>query len=190
MLSFSSFLLEEAQKKTLTVFDIDDTLFTSSSKVRVMKDGKLVRELSPLEYNDDKLQPDEEYDYSEFRSAEKFSKTAQPIDKMLDKARNIISLSKSNESRVILVTARADFDDKKKIIDIFKRHGIDIKNDVYLERAGNLNLGAAAKNKKYIIHKHLRRGGYNKVNFFDDSMKNITMFKSLNKEYPEAEFKA
>ena len=44
MKSFLGFLLEkEDPKGTLNVFDIDDTLFRSKSRVVITKDGKVVR---------------------------------------------------------------------------------------------------------------------------------------------------
>ncbi len=39
MLSFKSFITEQTRGKGLTIFDIDETLFRTSAKIRVMKDG-------------------------------------------------------------------------------------------------------------------------------------------------------
>jgi hypothetical protein len=189
MLSFSSFITEQTRGKGLTIFDIDETLFQTKALVKVMKDGKLVRTLDNQAYNTYKLKPGESYDYGEFRSAEVFQNTSVPIMKMIEKAKAIIKNATNAGSRVIIVTARADFDDKKKFLDTFRRYGIDIDN-VYVERAGNLGLGSSAKNKRFIFHKYLRRGGYERVRFFDDAMSNITMFKALQKQYPDISFEA
>lgn len=189
MLSFRSFITEQTRGKGLTIFDIDETLFQTKALVKVMKDGKVVRTLDNQEYNTYKLKDGESYDYGEFRSAEVFQNTSVPIMKMAQKAKAIIRNAVNAGSRVIIVTARADFDDKKKFLDTFRRYGIDIDN-VYVERAGNLGLGSSAKNKRFIFHKYLRRGDYVRVRFFDDAMSNITMFKALAKHYPNVSFEA
>jgi hypothetical protein len=61
---------------------------------------------------------------------------------------------------------------------------------VYVERAGNLGLGSSAKNKRFIFHKYLRSGKYERVRFFDDAMSNLIMFKALQKKYPDVDFYA
>ena len=189
MLSFKSFITEQTRGKGLTVFDIDETLFQTKAMVKIMKDGKLVRSIDNQEYNTYKLKPGETYDYGEFRSAEIFQNTSVPIMKMIQKAKAIITNATKAGSKVIIVTARGNFDDKKKFLDTFRRYGIDIDN-VYVERAGNLNLGSSAKNKRFIFHKYLRGGKYERVRFFDDAMPNLTMFKSLKKKYPNISFEA
>jgi phosphoserine phosphatase len=189
MLSFRSFITEQTRGKGLTIFDIDETLFQTKALVKVIKDGKLVLTLDNQEYNTYKLKPGESYDYGEFRSAEVFRNTSVPIMKMIEKAKAIIRNAVNAGSKVIIVTARADFDDKKKFLSTFRRYGIDIDN-VYVERAGNLGLGSSAKNKRFIFHKYLRKGAYERVRFFDDAMSNITMFKALAKQYPGISFEA
>jgi hypothetical protein len=190
MLSFKSFIVEEESRGMgLTIFDIDETLFRTTAKVKVMKDGKVVKSLDNQEYNSYKLKDGETYDYGEFKSAEVFKNTSIPIMKMIQKAKAIIRNAVNAGSKVIIVTARSDFDDKKKFLSTFKKYGIDIDN-VYVERAGNLRLGSSAKNKRFIFHKYLRGGKFKRVRFFDDAMSNIVMFKALQKQYPDISFEA
>lgn len=189
MLSFKSFITEQTRGKGLTIFDIDETLFRTKALVRIMKDGKLVRTLDNQQYNEYKLQPGETYDYGEFKNAQIFHDTSIPIWSMIKKARAIITNAVNAGSKVIVVTARSDFDNKTKFLDTFRRYGIDI-DKVYVERSGNLNLGSSAKNKRFIFHKYLRSGKYERVRFFDDAISNITMFKALAKQYPDIQFEA
>ena len=189
MINFKSFITEQTRGKGLTVFDIDETLFQTKAMVKIMKDGKLVRSIDNQEYNTYKLKPGESYDYGEFRSAEVFQNTSVPIMKMIQKANAIIANATRSGSKVIIVTARGNFDDKKKFLDTFRRYGIDIDN-VHVERAGALNLGSSAKNKRFIFHKYLRGGKYERVRFFDDATQNLTMFKALRKKYPNVSFEA
>ncbi len=189
MISFKQHLHENTRGKGLTVFDIDETLFQTQALIHIKKDGKTIHKLTNQEYNEYKLKPGEEFDYGEFRNAKVFDETSIPIWSMIKKARAIIQNSVKAGSKVIIVTARANFDDKKTFLNTFKRYGIDIDN-VYVERAGNLNLGSSAKNKRFIFHKYLRGGKYDRVRFFDDAMSNLTMFKALQKKYPNVKFEA
>ncbi len=47
---------------TLTIFDIDETLFHTKAKVAVVKDGRVVRMLDNQEFNTYKRKPGEEYE--------------------------------------------------------------------------------------------------------------------------------
>jgi FMN phosphatase YigB (HAD superfamily) len=190
MLSFKSFIREQKSRgKGLTIFDIDETLFHTKALVKVVKDGNVVRTLNNQEYNTYKLQPGEKYDFDEFRSADIFYNTSIPIWPMVKKAISIIKNATNAGSKVVIITARANFDDKKKFLDTFRRYGIDI-DKVYVERSGNLNLGSSAKNKRFIIHKYLKSGKYERVRFYDDDMSNLIMFKALEKQYPNISFEA
>ncbi len=189
MISFKQHLHENTRGKGLTVFDIDETLFQTQALIHVKRDGKIIRKLTNQEYNTYKLEPGETFDYGEFRSAENFDKTSIPIWYMIKKANAIIKNTVNAGSKVIIITARANFDDKNKFLNTFRRYGIDIDN-VYVERAGNLGLGSSAKNKRFIFHKYLRSGRYERVRFFDDAMSNLIMFKALKKRYPDVSFEA
>ena len=189
METFKQYLLERTGGKGLTIFDIDDTLFHTRAKIDVVKDGEVVRSLTNQEFNVYKLGPEEEYDFHEFKSAEIFFKTSTPIGRMIGKMKAILRNAVRRGSRVILVTARGDFDNKELFLNTFRAHGIDIDN-AYVERAGNLGLGSPAKNKRFIFHKYLRSGDYGRVRLFDDSKQNLNTFMSLQKHYPDVTFEA
>ena len=75
----------------LTIFDIDDTLFHTTATINVKKDGKVIKNLTNQEFNTYKLGKGEEFDFAEFKNAEKFAKESRPIGKMLEKAKAIIA---------------------------------------------------------------------------------------------------
>lgn len=186
--SFKVFINEEAGTG-LTVFDLDDTLFKTFAKVKVIKNGKVTTSLTNQQYNTYKLAPGEEFDFGEFRSAEVFQRTSSPIANMIGKAKAIIKNAISKGSKVIISTARANFDNKDIFLQALNAHGIDT-DKLYIERAGNLNLGSSPKNKKAVFRKYLRSGLYKRIRFFDDDINNLTSFKSLQKEYPDTSFEA
>ena len=141
MISFKSFITEETRGIGLTIFDIDETLFKTNALIRIMQDGKVVRSLDNQQYNEYKLKPGESYDYGEFKNAQVFNDTSIPIWAMIKKARAIINNAVNAGSKVIIVTARADFDDKKKFLDTFRRYGIDIDNVNWVELYDAFNEG-------------------------------------------------
>ena len=93
--------------KKAFVFDFDDTLATTDCKVLVRRRNSIggrftVRKLTPAEFNTDVLADGEEYDFSEFRSAE-FIRSANPTF--------LIHLAKEVHDSgfaVYVLTARAD----------------------------------------------------------------------------------
>ena len=188
MKGFTEFLTEGADKG-LTIFDIDDTLFVSKARVIVVNTntGK-TKALTPMEFNSYKLRKHEEYDYGEFKSAKLFYQTATPIGRMVDKAKAIIKNATKKGSKVIIVTARANMDDKKLFIKTLESHGLPMK-DVYVERAGNRS-GSSAENKKVIFRKYLKTGEYARIRLFDDHKENLKALLDLKKEFPSVDMQA
>ena len=184
MLDFKEYLREN---KGLTIFDIDDTMFTSKARVRVKnKNTNKIKELSPKAYNNYKLGKDEEWDYGEFKSSKIFYQTATPIARMVAKAKAIIKNATKAGSKVIVVTARSDMDDKDLFIKTFEAHGIPMKN-VYIERAGNMGGKNSAANKTIIFKKYLKTDEYARVRLFDDHKENLDALLDLKREFPNIE---
>ena len=101
----------------------------------------------------------------------------------------IIKNAKKVGSKVIIITARADFDNKELFLETFREQGIDI-DSVYVERAGNLGAGSSAENKRVIIERYLDTGEFARTRLYDDAMSNLTMFLSLKDKYPNINFEA
>lgn len=177
---------------TLTIFDVDETLFNTHSKIYVTdKKGNIIKKLGNGEFNTYKLAPDEQFDFREFRSADIFSSTSTPIASMVKKLRAIQrNVMKTPLSRTIIVTARSDFDSKKKVVQFFQSHGIDVDNQVYIERSGNLGSGSTSGNKKQVFTHYLDCGVYKKVRLYDDAIGNLQALLSLKPKYPGVTFEA
>ena len=188
MVKFKTFL-EEQSGKGLTMFDVDETMFITKAKVKVMKNGKVVKKLDNQEFNTYKKKAGEEYDFGEFKDAEVFNRTSTPIARMINKVKAILKNAVKAGSKVIIVTARPNFDNKKLFLDTFRNQGIDI-DKIYVERAGNLGGGPAADNKKVIFRKYLDQNIYKRIRLFDDAKSNLKAFLSLQKDYPGVSFEA
>ena len=187
MKKFSEFRTDA--RGNLSVWDIDETLFSTKAMVHVLKNGKRVRSLNNREFNTYKLKKGESFDFTEFRDAKLFNKTSVPIQRALDKAaKTLEAYSKLPNSKVIVLTARSDFDDKDTFLATFEKHGLNMKN-VHVHRAGNLGI-ASAQAKKVFIQQYLNTGMFKTVSLFDDDPKNLEVFLTLKKEFPDVKFTA
>jgi len=168
-----------------TAVDIDDTIFKTFSLIYVMKDGKIIKKLNNQEFNIYKLQDGESYDFRSFRDAEFFRKTSIPIPQTVNRIKRMMKNLDIRGSKIIFLTARADFDDKETFLQTFRDYGIPIDN-IYVERAGNDKTGTIANIKKKIILKYLNTGLYRRVRMIDDCMANIKEFLDLQYSIPQS----
>ena len=76
--------------KSLYVFDIDDTLFRTSARARIVNTKGQVKYLSSEELKDYEFSADEIICFAEFRDAKKFAEESQPIESMIKIAQDCI----------------------------------------------------------------------------------------------------
>lgn len=187
-MKFKDYLNEESKKGFgVTFVDLDETVFNTFAKIHVLKDGKVVKKLDNQEFNSYMLKDGESYDFREFRSAEIFNKTSIPIKKSVKRIKKMISRIKEtgSKSKIIFLTARADFDNKEKFLDTFKEYGIDMnKHHVYVERAGNLSTGTVDARKKQIMMEYLKTGLYRRVRLIDDHKPNLKALIDIKNNLP------
>ena len=177
---------QEFANTKLVIFDIDDTLVNTDTKVGVVRDGKTVRQLNSHDFTHYKLQPGEEFDFGAFRDAQEFFANARPIAPMIRQLRNDIATG----NKVIMVTARADFDDRETFLNTFRKYGVDMDR-VHVYRAGNIGLKVPTEEKKkMIIRRVMGQDHYDKVIMYDDALPNLQAFLSLASEYPWSRFYA
>jgi hypothetical protein len=175
--------------RTLNVWDIDDTLGNTDARVNVMKDGKVLKVLSPGDFNHYSLKTGESFDFSQFRSGKIFRDTFKPINTVLDRAKDIV-WNQSENSHSIILTARADFEDHKEFLQAFRDHGFPIDH-VYVERSGNLSkLNPKSKahiNKGVILKRYMKSGRFDRIRMWDDHEDNIKILYKLGKQFPNIE---
>lgn len=181
--------MKKQPKQTLNIFDIDDTLFMSTARTAVVKDGKTVRKLDTKELLRYKTKPGEKLDFSEFRSGKHFYDTATPIEKMIRRAQQAVH--GDTNAKTIIVTARGDLSDKDLFLQKFRDHGFPI-DKVHVERAGNVTRAGSSSPlaKAFIIRKYIHSGLYNKIRMWDDHPGNLRMLLKLSKMHPEIKFEA
>ena len=175
----------EISPKKLVVFDIDDTLVHTQTKVHVVKDGEVVDSLNSHDFTHYRLKPGEEFDFSGFRNAREFFEKSKPIIPMMNQLKRDIATG----NKVVMVTARADFDDKELFLDTFRKFGIDM-GKVHVYRAGNSKEGTTEERKKAIIKNLLEKDDYSKAIMYDDAKPNLHTFMELKKDHPRTKFYA
>lgn len=176
----------EIQPKKLVIFDIDDTLVKTDTKVGVIKNGKVVKKLNSHDFTHYKPEEDETFDFGAFRDAREFFEKAKPILPMISQLKHDIATG----NKVIMVTAREDFNDRDIFLDTFRRFGIDMSK-VHVYRAGNIKDGLSTEvKKKAIIRKVLDADDYTKVIMYDDAIPNLELFLSLKETHPGVKFYA
>jgi GNAT superfamily N-acetyltransferase len=177
---------QELGSGKLVIFDIGDTLVNTDTRVNVVKDGKVIKQLNSHDFTHYKLAPGESFDFGAFKDAREFFTKARPIPGMIKQLKHDIATG----NRVIMLTARSDFNDRDVFLDTFRRFGIDM-DQVHVYRAGNLAIKAATEEKKKIILKHLLgKEHFDKLIMYDDSVPNLNAFLSLKQDYPYSKFYA
>jgi hypothetical protein len=177
---------KEFQPNKLVIFDIDDTLVHTQTKVHVVRDGEVTKELNSHEFTLYKLQPGEKFDFENFRNAQEFFNNSKPIIPMMNQLKNDIATG----NKVVMVTARADFDDRELFLDTFRKYGVDMSR-VHVYRAGNMTgKMQTEEKKKIIIRKLLDKGNYTKAIMYDDAVPNLESFVELKDEYANTKFYA
>jgi putative chitinase len=175
----------EFTPRKLVIFDIDDTLVNTQTKVHVIKDGEVVTSLNSHDFTHYKLKPGESFDFEDFRNAREFFEKSRPIIPMMNQLKRDINTG----NKVVMVTARADFDDKELFLDTFRKYGVDM-DKVHVYRAGNLKGGSTEDRKKQIIDSLLSKGDYTKAIMYDDAKPNLHTFVELKKDHPKTKFYA
>ena len=176
----------EIQPRKLVIFDIDDTLVHTQTKVQVIKDGAVVNNLNSHEFTHYKLQPGESFDFENFRNAHDFFHNSKPIIPMINQLKHDINTG----NKVVMVTARADFDDRELFLDTFRKYGVDMSK-VHVYRAGNMQGKVPIEHKKKSIIKNLlNQDKYTKAIMYDDAKPNLDLFVSLKHEHPTTKFYA
>ena len=154
-------------------FDVDETLFSHGVKgkpnVKVHvndSSGKRVESLTNQEFNTHKLPKGHSYDFSEFRSAGKFSQTASPNKKVISQLKRL----QKRGQNVHLITARDKFDKPEEFRQHFTRHGIKIAPG-NIHYAGGMKGSDIGKKKVDVAKGLAKMGKTSSIHMYDDAAK-------------------
>lgn len=180
MLSLSDYIAKEftvngTKSSRIILFDVDDTLIHTTAQIGIRKNGRLVKHISNSDFNEYKLKPGEEFDYSEFDDP-----------KLLDneeftKYWNTLKREYRKGTHIGILTARSDRD---MIYNFFKKNGIEIKKElVFAISDPEVRLNGTVAEKKSTIISKLAQLGYKTFIFFDDNDENLRIAKELERPY-------
>lgn len=157
----------------ILLFDVDDTLIHSNAKIDVVKNGEVIKSLTPAEFNYYKLGSGEEYDFEKFRSYEELLKASMlPFWKTLKKEYH-------KGTHIGILTARDNADMFKKF---FLTKGIDIKDELIFT-VGDPEYQGSIEEKKAQAIERLINVGYKTFVFFDDSEANLKEVKKMENKH-------
>jgi len=163
--------LTEAPSKTLYIFDFDDTLAETHSRVWVNNPSKGKFALTPAQYAVYDAAPDDQFDFHEFSQLIKPTQ----LPKYVQRLRSAVKAGQP----VSIVTARGS---SVPVAQFLQQLGIT--KGVKIAAVGSSD---PTKKTDY-IEKKLNKGGYTDVVMYDDSPKNIDAFKQTAKKYPHIFF--
>lgn len=161
----------------LSIWDIDDTLFVSPKTfIYVVKNNSIIRKLTTEQFNGYRLSIGEKFDFFEFRDANLFFNTAKPLSANLSKAKKALE---SKNTFVLVLTARADFNDRDLFLKKFEAYGLNMSSpNIHVVRSGNLGMGTA-EGKKEVLNSVLGTGKFRTADMYDDDSRNLDAFMSL-----------
>jgi FMN phosphatase YigB (HAD superfamily) len=162
----------------LRVFDFDDTIAKSDSKIYITTDTGKELVMTPGQYATHKVNPDYEYDFSEFDNVI----NPREIKQITNIVRNAINAGTEGREIAIL-TARAEGAE-----DAIKKYLKSI--DIDISKITFVLLGDSAPEAKAEWVAERIEAGATDVLFFDDSEKNFDAIKALSEVYPKVKIRA
>ena len=166
-------MIEETK---LRVFDFDDTLVKSDSRIKVTSEDGTETYITPAEFAQEGEKPDNTYDYSEFETVV----DPRELKKGTDVLKSVVDAG-TDGREIVILTARAP-ESETAIKDYLESIGIDISKITFV-----LLGDADPKMKSSWIEKRIVDGASDVV-FIDDSGKNVDAVRELEDKYPEVKF--
>ena len=168
--------LPTLQETKLRVFDFDDTLVKSDSRIKVTSKDGTEEYLTPAEFAHEGEKPDRTYDYSEFETVVDPRELKQGTEIL----KSVVGAG-TDGREIVILTARAS-ESETAIKDYLESIGIDISKITFV-----LLGDADPKMKSSWIEKRILDGA-NDIVFIDDSGKNVDAVRELEDKYPEVKF--
>jgi len=148
--------------KTLVVFDFDDTLFNSGSRVIVQKPNQDPTYLSTHEYAVYVPEEDDEFDYSEFSSYPPRPKPIIQTTRALQSA-----VLRHGLDNVIILTARGNPDPVEEVLKNFQMPPVEV-----------IAISSSyPDDKAQVLNELISEKGYNRLVLYEDSIPNITAIR-------------
>jgi hypothetical protein len=186
--NWREYINENKAKPKLRVFDFDDTIAKSDSNIHITTDTGEKITMDPGEYATHKMNPNYEYDFSEFDEVI----NPREIVQITNVIRNVLNAEERKpEGREIAILTARDPAAEGPIKDYIESIGLDTSK-ITFELLATSNPQAKAdwpQAKADWIAKRIDNGAVD-VLFFDDSGKNVDAVQALSDQYPDVKIKA
>lgn len=167
----------KCKKKTITIFDLDDTLVFTEAKIRVIDSltGKECRALTPAQFNVFEKDSTSVLNFDDFEDSAILRKGRmnRPIFSILQKLY-------AEGKEISIITARSS---KKIVYDFFLSRGVKLKMSMIfaVNDPRSIFMGHVYERKKQAVEKLIEKG-FNDITFYDDYIHNLTSVKELENE--------
>ena len=155
--------LNESKINPLFIFDFDDTLAKTTSKMKISRDGDTI-EFTSREFADYRPQPNDIPDYSDFDKAE-----GETIDETLKSMINSIRMY--GDENVFIVTARGLAEPVKQFL-----YEKGVTPPEVIATSGSTG-------KKTWLENMLNKNNYSEVVVYEDSAKNLEMLRDVVEQH-------
>ena len=162
----------------LRVFDFDDTIAKSDSNIHITTDTGEKISMTPGEYATHKINPDYEYDFSEFDEVI----NPREIKQITNIVRNAINAGTEGREIAILTARAPEAEDAIK--DYLESLELDTSKITFVL------LGDSDPQAKADWVANRIESGATDVLFFDDSGKNVDAVEALTNQYPDIKIRA
>ena len=142
------------------VFDFDDTLATTTARIKVMDGAGLVTHVQPRDFSNFKLNVGEFFDFTEFRD-DRFIKDANPTFLM-----HLAQEVSGEDQDVYILTARED-DSADAIQSFLASYNVNAKT---IHCVGGTQKNIPQKKREMLLTIMAK---YDKIYYYDDSSDNI-----------------
>ena len=159
-------VIGESPRNPLFIFDFDDTLANTTSRMRIQR-GDDTLEFTSREFADYRPEVGDIPDYSDFSKAE-----GETIDETIKSMIN--SMRMYGQDNVFIVTARAVAEPVRQFL-----HKKGVTPPEVIATAGSTGKSIWLKNK-------LETGNYDEVVVYEDSAENLKMLEDVVRQYEQA----
>lgn len=177
-LKYQDFIDPKRKQKyeSITIFDVDDTLVVTQSKIRVIDNNTGEKfDLTPAEFNEFEKHEHHDMDFSDFKNLD-ILKGGRIVDKIF----KILKETVESGRRVGIITAR---DSKDLIFQFLSHHGVIVNpNYIFAINDPILNFKGTTANKKKQAFLEFIKMGFRDFIFYDDDKENIKIANSINDE--------
>lgn len=169
-------ILRGNSSTTLAIFDFDDCLVVSDAKIKVIdkKTGKIIKSLTPAQFNNFVSKPNYVLSFDDFSNPEILEHS-----KIITQIFRFLKNWYSKGIPIAIVTARSS---SKLIRNFMLNRGIDIHPDLVIAVSDPSShyTGKVEERKKQAILE-LVDNGFKHLIFFDDNAKNLEEAKTIEK---------